>query len=155
MNHLSNLQNSSRGRKKCKRVGRGIGSKLGKTCGRGEKGAGARSGYKRRYGYEGGQMRQFMKMPIRGFSNERFRRRLDAINLSQIEKFYQDGEIVNLETLAERRLISGVTYGVKLIGNTSLTKKVKVEVDEISKGARESLDHAKIKYTILSEAVTE
>src|SRR6202035_5633980 len=96
---LGNLKNSTRPAKNVKRVGRGLGSGLGKTCGRGEKGAGARSGYKRRHTYEGGQFRMFMKMPIRGFSNARFRKEYEAINLGQIDKLFENGEEVNLGTL--------------------------------------------------------
>ncbi|KAF3361545.1 50S ribosomal protein L15 [Chlamydiales bacterium STE3] len=146
---LSNLNNPTLKRKKKKRVGRGIGSGLGKTCGRGEKGAGARSGYKRRHGYEGGQMRLFMKLPTRGFSNARFSRPLHTINLADIERAFDEGDAVNLETLAMRGFISGTTYGVKLLGNGTLTKKVTIEVDEISQGAREKLELAKIEFTVL------
>ncbi len=79
---LGSLKNPTRKRRSVKRVGRGPGSGKGKTCGRGEKGAGARSGYKRRYGYEGGQFRTFMKLPIRGFSNAMFRKlKLNTVNL--------------------------------------------------------------------------
>ncbi len=88
MTTLDNLQNTTRPYKRRKRVGRGIGSKLGKTCGRGEKGAGARAGYKRRLGKEGGNLPLFMKLPIRGFSNARFRRAYDAINLEQINEVF-------------------------------------------------------------------
>lgn len=146
---LSSLKNTTLERKPRRRVGRGIGSGLGKTCGRGEKGAGARSGYKRRLGYEGGQMRLFMKLPTRGFSNERFKKKLHSVNLSEIEKFYEDGETVNLMTLAERGFIRGETYGVKLLGKGNLTKKVTIEVDAISEGAREKLEQAKIQFTVL------
>lgn len=146
---LSNLKNTTQKRKKRVRVGRGLGSGIGKTCGRGEKGAGARSGYKRRLGYEGGQMRLFMKLPIRGFSNARFRKALHTVNLCDIEATYEDGEQVTLESLAERGFISGQTYGVKLLGNGTLTKKVTIEVDAISDGAREKLQQAKIEFTVL------
>jgi large subunit ribosomal protein L15 len=74
MTTLGTLKNTTFYRKSVKRVGRGPGSGKGKTCGRGEKGAGARAGYKSRQGYEGGQFRTFMKLPIRGFNNERFRK---------------------------------------------------------------------------------
>lgn len=148
---LHSLTNTTRAYKRRKRVGRGIGSGVGKTCGRGEKGAGARSGYKRRYGYEGGQFRTFMKMPIRGFSNERFRKALHTVNLRDIETFFEDGETVNIETLAERGFIRGRTYGVKLLGNGELTKKVTIEVDAISDGAREKLENAKIAFKIVGE----
>lgn len=146
---LDSLKNTSRPRKAYKRVGRGIGSGLGKTCGRGEKGASSRSGYKRRWGYEGGQMRLFMKLPERGFNNTRFRRALHTINLSDIEAFYTDGEQVNIETLAERGFVKGRTYGVKLMGQGELTKKVTIEVDAITAGARQKLDNSKIEYKVI------
>lgn len=146
---LNTLENDSRPFVKRRRVGRGQGSGLGKTCGRGQKGAGARAGYKRRLGYEGGQMRLFMKLPIRGFSNARFRRALHAINLHDIESSYQDGESVTIESLAERGFIRGRTYGVKLLSKGTLTKKVTIEVDAISAGARQKIQEANIQLTIL------
>lgn len=151
MTTLNSLKNSSRPKKPYQRVGRGLGSGLGKTCGRGQKGAGARSGWRKRWGYEGGQMRMFMKLPERGFSNVRFQRLLHTVNLSDIENFYSDGEEVTLLTLAERGFIKGATYGWKLLGNGKLTKKVKIEADEISEGAKKKLDQAKIEYTVLTE----
>lgn len=147
---LNSLKNTSRPKKMYKRVGRGLGSGLGKTCGRGEKGAGSRSGWKRRWGYEGGQMRLFMKLPERGFNNARFRRALHIVNLSDIEETFEDGEHVTLETLAERGFIRGRTYGVKVLGNGSFEKKCKVEVDAISEGARTKLEKANIELTVLS-----
>jgi large subunit ribosomal protein L15 len=148
---LSNLKDTCRERKACKRVGRGPGSGLGKTCGRGEKGAGSRSGYKRRYGYEGGQFRLFMKLPIRGFNNARFRKELDVVNLGQIEFMYNNGEVVNAKTLAERGFISGPTHGIKVLGEGELTKKVTLEVTAISESAREKLQQAKIHFTLISK----
>jgi large subunit ribosomal protein L15 len=152
MTTLNGLKNTTRPKKTYKRVGRGWGTGLGKTCGRGQKGAGARSGWKRRWGYEGGQMRMFMKLPERGFSNVRFQRLLHSINLRDIENFYNDGEEVNLITLAERGFIKGATYGWKLLGNGKITKKVKIEADEISEGARQKLKAANIEFTVLTEA---
>lgn len=146
---LSSLQNSSRPSKRVKRVGRGPGSGLGKTCGRGEKGAGARAGYKRRWGYEGGQFRTFQKMPIRGFSNARFRKAYDVVNLGQINQVFEDGETVNADTLAERGFLSGTTYGIKLLGKGELKKKVKVEVAALSEAAREKLQHTGIAFTVI------
>lgn len=145
---LNTLKDSTRKRKPRKRVGRGIGSKHGKTCGRGEKGAGSRSGYKRRLGKEGGQMPLFMKLPLRGFSNAQFRRAYDVINLDQIEAVFQDGETVNELTLRERGFISGKTNGVKLLGNGELTKKVIIQVHAMSDSAREKLTRAKISFEI-------
>lgn len=146
---LESLKNTSRPRVQYKRVGRGLGSGLGKTCGRGQKGAGARAGYKRRIGYEGGQMRLFMKLPIRGFSNARFRKAMHVVNLSDLEATYQEGETVTIESLAERGFIRGRTYGVKILGKGEFTKKsVKIEVDSVSQGAMQKLEKANIEVTI-------
>lgn len=144
---LGNLKNSSNARRDIKRVGRGPGSGKGKTCGRGEKGAGARSGYKRRYGYEGGQFRMFMKLPIRGFNNAPFRTEYEVINLVQIEALYKDGEIVNLETLCAKGYTDGQKK-LKILGKGELTKKVTIQADAISAGAREKLQKAKISVTL-------
>lgn len=148
MRTLDQLSNCSRPRKNSKRVGRGIGSGKGKTCGRGEKGAGSRSGYKRRLGYEGGQFRTFMKMPIRGFSNARFRRALDAINLGQIDAMYEDGEHVCFETLVMKGFLSGLSYGIKILGNGELNKKVTIEAEAFSESARAKLQAAKLEFTV-------
>lgn len=145
---LNSLENTSRPYKARKRVGRGIGSKSGKTCGRGEKGAGSRSGYKRRYGKEGGNMPLFMKLPIRGFNNKRFRREKHVVNLEQLQFMFEDGETVNLQTLKDRGFISGPSHGVKLLGKGELTKKLIIEVDFISDSAREKLTHAKIDFKV-------
>lgn len=146
---LNTLKDVTRKRKARKRVGRGMGSKLGKTCGRGEKGAGSRSGYKSRMGKEGGQMPLFMKLPIRGFNNDRFRKELDVINLGQIEAIFEDGDEVNESTLRARGFVSGTSHGIKILGNGELTKKVKIQANAISEGAREKLAQAKISFEIV------
>jgi large subunit ribosomal protein L15 len=146
MRSLASLKNFTRRFKQVKRVGRGPGSGKGKTCGRGEKGAGARSGYKRRWGYEGGQFRMFMKLPIRGFNNAQFRFTYDTVNLGQIEAMYEDGEHVDAKTLAEKGFISGPTNGIKILGNGELSKNVKIKAKAISNGAREKLAKAKIHF---------
>lgn len=145
---LGSLKNTTRPRKNVKRVGRGLGSGLGKTCGRGEKGAGARSGYKRRHTYEGGQFRMFMKMPIRGFNNKNFRIEYQPVNLSQIEAMYENGEVVNMQTLTERGFIKGRNLLIKVLGNGELTKKVTIEADAFSKTAKEKLQKAKISFRL-------
>jgi large subunit ribosomal protein L15 len=149
MTSLHQLKDISRDRKNRKRVGRGIGSGTGKTCGRGEKGAGSRSGYKRRYGYEGGQFRLFMKLPIRGFSNARFQTEYDIVNLNQINEMYEDGEVVNAQTLTEKGFLRGRVRGVKVLGNGELTKKVKIEATAISSSAQDKLQKAKISIEIV------
>lgn len=148
MINLNALNDTTRYRKKVRRVGRGPGCGKGKTCGRGEKGAGSRSGYKRRYTYEGGQFRTYMKMPIRGFNNAEFTHRFEPINLAQIDAMYEDGETVNTVTLAERGFISGRNIRIKILGNGELTKKVKIEADAFSKSATEKLTSAKIPFTV-------
>lgn len=144
---LGTLKDTTRHRRKCKRVGRGPGSSLGKTCGRGEKGAGSRSGYKRRFGYEGGQFRNFMKIPIRGFNNANFRVEYAAVNLAQISAMYEDGEVVNKKTLRDRGFINGTKNGIKILGNGEITKKVTIEADAYSKTASDKLQKAKISFT--------
>jgi large subunit ribosomal protein L15 len=144
MNSLNNLKNSNRGRRAVKRLGRGPGSGKGKTCARGQKGAGARSGYKTRWGYEGGQMRLHLKLPQRGFSNVKFQNRLETINLGLVEKVFSKGETVNEESLRQKGIIKGPINGIKLLGGGELTKKVTIEVDAISASAREKLEKAKI-----------
>ncbi len=149
---LSTLANTHRAKDKIQRVGRGPGSKRGKTCCRGAKGDKARSGYKRRYGYEGGQLPLYRKLPCRGFSNARFRSRPVSINLSTIDKLFHDGEVVNVETLfdkgyASRRQVVG---GLKILAHGDLSKKVTIEADEISQGAREKLEKKNISFSLRS-----
>lgn len=152
MHSLSNLKNTSRPRKKVQRVGRGFGSRRGRTSGRGQKGDGARSGYKRRYGYEGGQVPLYRKVPIRGFTRGRFDTPVTAVNLEQIEAAYADGETVNAKTLREKGLAPRLTLGgVKILGRGELTRKVTLEVDALSAGAKEKLEARKIAYKLLSE----
>lgn len=136
---LESLENTSRPFKRRKIVGRGPGSKRGKTSGRGVKGMGSRSGYKIRAGKEGGGIPLWRRIPCRGFSQERFARRLDTINLECIEEIYKDNEIVSMETLREKGYIRGESYGVKVLGNGTLTKKVSFQVDAFSAQAKEKL----------------
>ena len=145
---LANLKNCCKIRKSVKRVGRGLGSGLGKTCGRGEKGAGSRSGYKRRWTYEGGQFRMFMKMPIRGFNNARFRVQYEPINLAQIDSLFNDGDVVNVKTLTECGLFKGRGLLLKILGDGELNKKVKIEAHAFSASAKEKLNQAKISFTV-------
>lgn len=145
---LDTLKNTTRPSKARKRVGRGLGSKSGKTCGRGEKGAGSRSGYKRRLGKEGGNMPLFMKLPIRGFNNARFRREYDVVNLDQLNVMFDDGDSVTIETLRECGFISGPTHGIKLLGKGELKKKLTIHVQAISDTAREKLTRAKVAFKV-------
>lgn len=124
---LDSLANFSRERKRRKIVGRGPGSGHGKTCCRGAKGMGSRSGYKKRYGKEGGGVPLHKRVPTRGFTRGMHVRRKDVINFSEIEKLYQDGEVVSVDTLREKNFIKGFSNGVKVLGKGTLTKKVTFE----------------------------
>jgi len=148
---LSNLKNTRRPSKTSRRVGRGISSGAGKTCGRGQKGQGARSGYKRRLGYEGGQFPLYMKLPIRGFSNARFSKKLDSINLKLIEQMYNDGDVVNMESLRAHGYIKGKSHGIKILSEGELTKKVTIEANGYSDSAKQKLQKANIDYTVVNK----
>ncbi len=141
---LESLTNHTRPYKKRITLGRGTGSRRGKTCGRGQKGMGARSGYQTRQGWEGGGVPLFKRLPTRGFTRGRFARKLDVINLDQIEKIFQNGETVSLESLREKKYIKGLSHGVKVLGNGTLTKKVKFQVESLSESAKEKLKKAGI-----------
>lgn len=141
---LENLKNTTRPFKRRIVVGRGAGSRKGKTSARGQKGMGARSGYQTRQGYEGGGVPLFKRLPTRGFSRGRFLRRLDVINLGQIEKIFENGETVSLETLREKKVIKGISHGVKVLGFGTLTKQVKFQVEALSESAKEKLKQAGI-----------
>ena len=119
---LFSLRDTVYKRRKKKRVGRGDGSGKGQTCGRGRKGAGARAGHTHRHTYEGGQFRLFMKLPCRGFTRGRFKKPLDVINLAQIEKAFNDGDVVNKETLRQKGFFKGKCFGVKILGKGELNK---------------------------------
>src|SRR5437588_9422886 len=104
---LNSLDNVTRPWKRRRRVGRGVGSGLGKTCARGHKGAGSRSGWKKRERYEGGQIPLYRKLPERGFSNVRFQAKLDCVNLGQLDVMYKDGDVVNIDTLRQHGFLKG------------------------------------------------
>ncbi len=146
---LHELTNTSRPQQTRKRVGRGIGSKLGKTCGRGNKGAGSRSGWQARARYEGGQLPLYRKMPERGFTRGRFLKRFECINLTDIDDMFQDGETVSVTTLIEKGFFGGTVHGLKILGNGELSKKVVIEAHAISANAKEKLEKAGVSVTIL------
>ena len=123
-----------------KRKGRGIGSGNGKTAGRGHKGQWARSGGGVRPGFEGGQMPLARRLPKRGFNNI-FAKPLEAINVSALEKF-EDGAEVTAEALLEKGILSKCQYGVKILGNGDLTKKLTVRANAFSASAKAKIEKA-------------
>jgi large subunit ribosomal protein L15 len=134
LHDLKPAKGSVRGRK---RVGRGLGSGLGKTAGRGEKGQKSRSGYSRKLGFEGGQMPLHRRLPKRGFHNP-FRKQLAAINLGRLEIF-EAGSIVTPEVLLRRRMIRKIRDGVKVLADGTLTKPLTVRAHSFSAKAQERI----------------
>jgi len=132
------------------RVGRGIGSGKGKTCGRGHKGWGQRSGASRRPGYEGGQMPIYRRVPKRGFTNSRFRTDYTIINVSALESF-ASGATVDLDSVLEMGLTSKETPLFKILGNGELTKKLTVRAQKFTKSAVEKIEGAGGKVIVLDE----
>ena len=121
-----------------KRLGRGVGSQLGKTSGKGHKGAKARSGGGKRPGFEGGQMPLTRRLPKRGFTNI-YRKEYAAINVSALNVF-EDGTEVTVQTLLDAGLIKKVLDGVKVLGGGELTKKLTVSVDKVTESAKQKIE---------------
>ena len=136
---LHELRPSEGAFKASKRVGRGTGSGLGKTSGKGHKGQNARSGGGVRPGFEGGQLPLFRRLPKRGFSNAMFKVEYATINVSDLEKF-EDGAVVTPELLKEMGILKKQLAGVKVLGNGELTKKVTVKAAKFSKTAVEKIE---------------
>ena len=126
--------------KKAFRKGRGKGSGNGTTAGRGQKGQWARSGGGVRVGFEGGQMPLARRLPKRGFHNI-FAKPLEAVNVSVLEKF-EDGAVVNAQALLEKGILSKCEYGVKILGNGEITKKLTVQASAFSASAKEKIEAA-------------
>ena len=123
------------------RVGRGIGSGKGKTCGRGHKGWGARSGSSRRPGYEGGQMPIYRRVPKRGFTNARFRTDYTIINVGLLDSL-EAGSTVDLQAVLDHGLVSMNTPLLKVLGNGELTKSLTVRTQKCSKSAVAKIEAA-------------
>ena len=122
-----------------KRLGRGVGSGLGKTSGKGHKGQNARSGGGVRPGFEGGQLPLFRRLPKRGFSNARFKTEYATINLSDLNRF-EDGAVVTPELLKEMGLVKNQLDGIKVLGNGTLEKKLTVKAHKFSSSAQEKIE---------------
>ena len=136
---LHELRPSEGAFKTSKRLGRGTGSGLGKTSGKGHKGQNARSGGGVRPGFEGGQLPLFRRLPKRGFSNAMFKVEYATINVSDLEKF-EDGAVVTPELLKEMGILKKQLAGVKVLGNGNLTKKLTVKASKFSKSAVEKIE---------------
>ena len=123
-----------------KRLGRGTGSGLGKTSGKGHKGAKARSGGGKRPGFEGGQMPLTMRLPKRGFTNK-WRVEYATVNVERLNIF-EDGATVTPVELVESGILKNVQDGVKILGNGEITKKLTVKATKFTQAAKEKIEAA-------------
>ena len=137
---LNELSPAAGSVKEAYRKGRGHGSGNGKTAGRGHKGQKARSGGGVRIGFEGGQMPLARRIPKRGFHNI-FAKPLESVNVSALEKF-EDGAVVDAKVLLDAGILSKCTYGVKILGNGEITKKLTVKASAFSESAKAKIEAA-------------
>ena len=138
---LSGLRPAKGSTHKKKRVGRGPGSGLGKTAGRGEKGQKSRSGYSRKPGFEGGQMPLHRRLPKRGFTNI-FKKRWLEISLTALDRHFNANEEVSPELLHNRGLIKKARHDVVVLGSGELSKPLRVSAHRFTKSAREKIEKA-------------
>ena len=138
--NLSNLRPPRGSRHRKVRVGRGMGSKLGRTAGRGNKGQKSRKGYSRRWGFEGGQMPLHRRIPKRGFRNP-FGRDFSVVNVESLNAFAA-GDAVNPATLYQRGLVRQLRDAVKILGDGELKVALSVQAHAFSKAAQEKITRA-------------
>jgi large subunit ribosomal protein L15 len=138
---LHDLHPAPGAKKPRKRIGRGPGSGTGKTAGKGHKGQKSRSGYSRRFGFEGGQMPLVRRIPKRGFTNI-FRVEYQVVNLRDLERVFADGDEVTIEALVENGLARGGKRLVKVLGDGDLAKKLTVKAHKFSASARAGIEKA-------------
>jgi len=138
---LNNLKPAKGSTHKKKRVGRGPGSGLGKTAGRGHKGQKSRSGYSSKIGFEGGQMPLQRRLPKRGFTNI-FKKAWLEISLAKIEESFNAGDEVTPEILHERSLIKKAKHDVVILGTGEISKALKISAHRFTKTAKDKIEKA-------------
>jgi len=134
---LNTLSPAKGARRNKKRVGRGPGSGLGKTAGRGHKGARSRSGYSAKPGFEGGQMPLHRRLPKRGFTNI-FKKEYAIVSLDMLNQF-DAGTTVDRQVLLDAGYIGAADRRVKVLANGEISKAVTIDLDKVSRGAREKI----------------
>ena len=139
---ISDVHTGIKKNKNRKRVGRGVGSGHGKTCGRGHKGAGSRSGHSKRIGFAGGQMPLFRLVAKRGFNNNAFAKKVIAVNVGTLGKHFENGSEVTPETLKRIGLAKGSYDFLKILGDGELKSKLTVKAHRFSKSAQEKIEAA-------------
>ena len=134
-----------------KRIGRGRGSGVGKTSGRGHKGAGSRSGYSRRPGFEGGQMQYFRRIPKRGFSNADFKIVYSIVNIASLQERFEKGDTVDVASLVEKGLVRNFKNPVKILGQGELSIALTITADKVSTSAQKKIEDAGGSVTIIEK----
>lgn len=137
MNELKPNEGATRKRK---RVGRGPGSGLGKTAGRGHKGQKSRAGYSRRYGFEGGQMPLVRRVPKRGSKNP-FAKEYVPVNLTMLAMFGEQ-DVIGVEDFIKKGIVKDIQDGIKILGNGEIDRAITVKAHKFSKSAREKIEKA-------------
>ena len=138
---LHELSPAEGSKKAVKRIGRGPASGQGKTAGKGHKGQTARAGRGMRPGFEGGQMTLQFRFPKRGFNNI-FAKEIAAVNVSALDKAFEDGAVVDVNALIEKGLVKKALDGVKILGNGEISKKLTVKVNAYSDSAKQKIEAA-------------
>lgn len=145
---LNELERNIKAKSPKKRVGRGPGSGLGKTSGRGQKGQKARSGGSINPVFEGGQLPLYRRIPKRGFSNAKFKTRYAVINLADLNKF-ENGTVVTPALLKDMGIIKNQLDGIKVLGNGKLEKKLTIQASKFSASALEKIKEAGSKAEVI------
>lgn len=145
---LHELSPAAGSTKERKRIGRGAGSGQGKTAGKGHKGQKARAGRGMRAGFEGGQMPLQRRLPKRGFNNI-FRKEIVAVNVADLEARFENGAVVDVESLKQVGLVKNSFDGIKILGNGELTKKLTVKADAFSESAKQKIEAAGGKIEVI------
>jgi len=125
-----------------KRLGSGESSGLGKTCGRGHKGQKSRSGGGPRSTFEGGQMPLYRRLPKRGFNNANFKKIYAVVNVGLLEDSFDEGALINDQSLREQGIVKGRYDGIKILGAGEVSKKFKLSVNKVSDSAKEKIEKA-------------
>jgi large subunit ribosomal protein L15 len=145
---LNNLHPAKGSTHRKKRLGRGPGTGLGKTSGRGEKGQKSRSGYSMKIGFEGGQMPLHRRLPKRGFTNI-FKKKWIEVSLAALEKAFADNDEVTPELMHDRGIIKKAKHDIVVLGNGEVSKSLKVSAHRFTKSAREKIEKAGGAVTVI------
>jgi len=145
---LNNLRPAKGSTHRKKRLGRGPGTGLGKTSGRGEKGQKSRSGYSMKIGFEGGQMPLHRRLPKRGFTNI-FKKKWIEVSLAALEKAFAENDEVTPEVMHRRGIIKKAKHDIVVLGNGEVSKSLKVSAHRFTKSAREKIEKAGGAVTVI------